>query len=244
MRLSVTFETDELILPVQYERALQGLIYHSLSNPELVAFLHERGFTYNKRTFKLFTFSKLQGKCSYNPKRKTLTFNGDVKWIVSSALPEFIQDLGQALLLEERLELYNQSVKVKEMTYHHSEITESVCRVNMLSPITVASTFDAEGGRKVTQYYSPHDIVFSPMIEKNLKRKYAAFTNEENDDLFEISPVTVSYRHKVITKFKGTIINAWGGTYELRSSPKLLTFAYQVGLGSRNSAGFGLFELV
>lgn len=242
--MSVTFETKNLTLPVQYERVLQGLIYRSLSNPELSAFLHERGFTYNKRTFKLFTFSKLQGRCTYNPKGKTLTFNGDVRWRVSSALPEFIQDLGQALLLEGKLQLHNQSVKVKEMTYLNLKITESVCRVNMLSPITVASTFDAEGGRKVTQYYSPYDVVFSPMVEKNLKRKYEAFTDKECDNRFEISPVSVTRQHKVITTFKGTIINAWGGTYELRSSPELLTFAYQVGLGSRNSAGFGLFELI
>lgn len=244
MRLTIMLQTNNLTLPVQYESILQGLIYRSLSNPKLAAFLHNQGYAYHKRSFKMFAFSKLIGKGRYKRENKTLTFNGDVKWHVSSALEPFIQDLGQAFLLENSLQLHDQHVFVKELTYHHPKVTSSTCRIRMLSPITVASTFEADDGGKVTQYYSPYDVVFSPMVEKNLKRKYEAFTNKVCDDPFEIIPISVKRKDKVVTKFKGTIINAWGGTYELRATPKLINFAHQVGLGGRNSAGFGLFEVI
>jgi CRISPR/Cas system endoribonuclease Cas6 (RAMP superfamily) len=34
------------------------------------------------------------------------------------------------------------------------------------------------------------------------------------------------------------------GEYQLEGSPELLNFALGVGLGARNSAGFGLFDVV
>ncbi|NLK01119.1 MAG: CRISPR-associated endoribonuclease Cas6, partial [Clostridia bacterium] len=62
MRLKVTFSAKEgqLSIPVNYQHALQGLIYNSLDGDEKFnTFLHEHGFRYEKRSFKLFTYSRL-----------------------------------------------------------------------------------------------------------------------------------------------------------------------------------------
>ncbi|WP_054950068.1 CRISPR-associated endoribonuclease Cas6 [Numidum massiliense] len=244
MRLHVVLEANKLTIPVQYEQIMQGVIYRSLSNPKLTSFLHDSGFQYNKRSFKMFTFSKLLGAGAYDRETRKLTFDGELKWQVSSALPAFIHDLGQALLLEPSLQLHQQDILVKEVTYRNPTITSATCKIKMLSPITVASTYVGQDGKKLTHFFAPDDLAFSHMVKENLLRKYTAFTGETRTDDFVIRPLSVSRQHKVVTKFKGTIINAWGGIYEVQSTPRMLTFAHQVGLGSRNSAGFGLFELL
>ncbi|WP_246258408.1 CRISPR-associated endoribonuclease Cas6 [Kroppenstedtia pulmonis] len=245
IRLSVVLEAEDLKIPVQYQQTLQGLIYRSLSNPELATFLHDQGYLFNeKRSFKMFTFSRLFGKSVYDSRQRMLTFQGVLRWHISSALTEFIQNLGQAFLLQPAIQLSDQDVTVKEVTYSNSSITSSNCRIRMLSPITVASTFQSTDGKKVTHFFSPDDLVFSHMIEENLKRKYKAFTGQDCTDSFQITPLSVTRKDKVVTKFKGIIINAWAGTYEIRSTPQMLTFAYQAGLGGRNSQGFGMFEVL
>jgi CRISPR-associated endoribonuclease Cas6 len=48
-------------LPLYYQHLLQGVVYRSLENEQLAAFLHDKGFRQGKRSFKLFTFSRLFG---------------------------------------------------------------------------------------------------------------------------------------------------------------------------------------
>ncbi|RKX92249.1 MAG: CRISPR-associated endoribonuclease Cas6, partial [Spirochaetes bacterium] len=42
----------------------------------------------------------------------------------------------------------------------------------------------------------------------------------------------------------GTIIKGWTGTFVLNGNRKILKLAYYTGLGSKNSQGFGMFEVV
>ena len=39
-------------------------------------------------------------------------------------------------------------------------------------------------------------------------------------------------------------LTAYSGTYELFGERKYLDFLYQTGLGSKNSQGFGMFEIM
>ena len=60
MRLKITLSSAQqpLTLPLQYNHILQAFIYDNIS-AELAAFLHEKGYAYEKRQFKLFVFSNL-----------------------------------------------------------------------------------------------------------------------------------------------------------------------------------------
>lgn len=44
--------------------------------------------------------------------------------------------------------------------------------------------------------------------------------------------------------FKGTVIKGWTGLYELSLPEPLFQIAYDTGLGSKNSQGFGMVEVV
>ena len=47
-----------------------------------------------------------------------------------------------------------------------------------------------------------------------------------------------------MTKYQGNYITAWYGKYLISGKRKYLDFLYQAGLGSKNSQGFGMFEII
>jgi CRISPR-associated endoribonuclease Cas6 len=59
-----------------------------------------------------------------------------------------------------------------------------------------------------------------------------------------IKPLRVNKRNEVIAIFKGTVIKGWTGIYELQLPEPYFSLAYDAGLGSKNSQGFGMVEVV
>ncbi|MBX6764787.1 MAG: CRISPR-associated endoribonuclease Cas6, partial [Rubrobacteraceae bacterium] len=66
------------------------------------------------------------------------------------------------------------------------------------------------------------------------------------EDLKEASirPYQVRSADQKVLRFKGTVVKGWMGLYELRMPRPYLQLAYDTGLGSKNSAGFGMFEVI
>ena len=60
----------------------------------------------------------------------------------------------------------------------------------------------------------------------------------------KIQPIQISAKDKFVTKYKQSYITGWYGIYKLIGERKYLDFLYQVGLGGKNSQGFGMFELL
>lgn len=246
MRLYIKMRpaAGKLILPVYYQEILQGFIYHTLQNKQFASFLHNKGYQYGKRSYKLFSFSRLDGILKFNRESKTISFENEVILQVSSILDRFIKDLGQSLLTLPSMHLNGQQVIIEEVRCSKPPVLASQHIVRTLSPITIYSTYEKQDGRKITQFFSPYDIAFSHLIEENLKKKYEAFYGTKADGEFHIRPVKVGRKDKVVTRFKDFVINAWLGQYEISGSPELLQFAYEVSIGGRNSQGFGMIELV
>lgn len=243
MRLFVKFSIPgALTLPINYQQMLQGFIYRSIGDEQFSAFMHEEGFLYEKRHFKLFTFSRLIGKCKVEPIQKTITFYDHIRWQVSSCIPKFIQELGQGWLMKSDLHWNGHPIEIEELQYQLARISEASCKIRMLSPITVHSTYPSHDGKKTTQYFTPKDPAFAHLISENIIKKYKSFYGQSPDSRLEIKTVQVGHKDKVVTRFKGFVIEGWNGLYELHGSPDILNFAYSVGLGDRNSQGFGMFE--
>jgi CRISPR-associated endoribonuclease Cas6 len=246
MRLTITMSGRDhpITLPLHYQQQLQGLLYHSLQNPKFAHFLHEVGFRKEKRSFKLFTFSRLFGPHQLDQKRKTIMFYDEFHWHVGTILPELTQELGEYLLLCSDVQLGGQAVEVKRIDVENREIKEREIEIEMLSPLTVYSTYETVDGSKKTQFFSPYDEVFSHLVELNFRNKFEAYYGVPPKERLFIEPIRVIEKHKVVTNFKGFYITAWLGHYRLRSSPSNLTFVYRVGIGGRNSQGFGMFRLL
>jgi CRISPR-associated endoribonuclease Cas6 len=62
MRIEVILISQTpLRLPRSYNHIIQGVIYSNLE-PVLAKFLHQEGFNYGRRRFRLFTFSRILGR--------------------------------------------------------------------------------------------------------------------------------------------------------------------------------------
>jgi CRISPR-associated endoribonuclease Cas6 len=111
----------------------------------------------------------------------------------------------------------------------------------MKTPIVVYSTDQVT---KYTDYYSPTDQEFYEGIQQNAYNKYTAYYGVEPDSYIEIQKIQNSVAKKMVTKYQGHYIIAWYGEYILSGKRKYLDFLYQVGIGAKNSQGFGMIEML
>ena len=127
------------------------------------------------------------------------------------------------------LELYDYTVEERQLL------------IRMKSPVTVYAT-DLKSEK--TWYFSPDEEPFCKMINDNFYRKYQAYYGMAPTSGIQLGICENSMPKKLVTRYKGTFITAWYGTYKLSGERKYLDFLYQTGLGAKNAQGFGMFEIL
>jgi len=215
-----------LALPIHYNHLLQAMIYRSLDEA-LAEWLHNRGYCYGKRRFKLFTFSRLLSQSRrYDPKKGTITFTGPVRLKVGSVDVELLESLAVHLVRHREVKLNGTLCHFTAVEVEMPVRASGPLAVRTLSPIVVYSTLkDASGGKK-TYYYNPWEREFQEKILENLGRKWAALHGSGKPPPME-----------------GAYIKGWTGIYELYLPEPYFSLAYDAGLGSKNSQGFGMVEV-
>ena len=241
MRLTLEFNSDnDICLPIHHNHCVQSFLYRNIS-PELGKFLHDHGFTSGKRRFKMFTFSRIYGK--YKLIRDKINFHPPTSLLISSPLDRFINELGNTLLKNTNLELLGNKIHIESIRVHPEPEIKDEIKIKMLSPLTVYSTLTTGDGKKKTYYYSPYESEFEELIDRNLRKKYEAlYRKKPRARKLKIKPL--GKPKEKILKYRDTIIKGWLGTFLLNGNKKLLKLAYDAGLGSKNSQGFGMFEVV
>jgi len=242
MRFCVEFKLPKPIsLPTSYNHAVQGIIYSSMSG-ELREFLHEKGFEYCKRRFKLFTFSRLLGP--FKKEGSAFIFNGKVRLWISSPVEKVISELANAFLRSSEVNLCGNKLSVASIEIPRRPNLDDrlICRT--LSPITVYSTLRKADGSKKTYYYSPFEDEFNELLTKNLVKKASIIAGKEVSGEVRVKPLRKRSCREVICNFKGTIIKAWEGLFRVEGDRVLLEAMYEAGLGCKNSSGFGMVEVV
>lgn len=249
MRIRFDFELPgrKITLPINYNYLVQAMIYKNISE-RLADFLHARGFVYEKRQFKLFTFSKLFGEYRIKkrgPKETTIDFFSGFYFYLSSSYEEILQEFANRMVSGTTLILGNQQIYTSSVEVMLPPVFRNgVTTIKMLSPMTMRSTLQKKDGTKKTYYYSPLEKEFSSLVQKNILKKYYSFTgcHPENPGL-EISPLYFSEkRNSHLVLYKDFVIEGYSGIFRLKGNAELKQFAYDVGLGERNSQGFGMFE--
>lgn len=242
MRIEINLSPETpLILPKSHNHLLQGVIY-SLLDPLLRRRLHKEGYPYEKRRFKLFTFSRLLGKVKMF--REYFQFNPPLKLIISSPKDEILQSLAEGLLKSPEIILGKNTVYIDSINVAARPSFNHKVTIKMLSPITIRSTLYGADGSKKSYYYSPFEKEFCRLIKENLRKKYKIVFNKNlgNDFEFSIKPKKVPPSCEKIIIYKGTVIKAWMGIYEIKGNPEVIVLSYDTGLGAKNSQGFGCWE--
>lgn len=143
-----------LMLPIHYNHIVQAMIYDSLDE-EVGDFLHEKGFTYGKRSFKMFTFSRLMATYNIDKEKEKIIFKGPVSLVVTSPYRDFCTSLANGLLLRSTVRLGNTNMQVTNVSFAKDTICEEKIKIRTLSPIVVYSTLIRPDGRKYTCYFEP-----------------------------------------------------------------------------------------
>jgi CRISPR-associated endoribonuclease Cas6 len=247
MRVVLNFSSSKpLKLSIHYQSSLMGLLYKQLSDPIFQKFIHNEGYSYQGRVYKNFSFSRIHGKFHLNKKSKEINFESPFSFVVCSPIDEFLHDLIRTLIQSESLRLGTQEIRFESAHIMPAIKDSSKIRIKMLSPLVNYSTLTHPNGLKHTHYYKPAEVLFSKMVEENLKRKYFSYhgmDEEINQSPFLIKADRVTEKNKIITYFRKTVIEGWMGIYELDGHPALLQWAYHTGLGSKNSMGFGCVDV-
>ena len=242
MRIKINLSAEtHLILPKSHNHLLQGFIY-SLLDPLLRKRLHKEGYPYEKRRFKLFTFSRLLGKVKMF--KEYFQFNPPLKLIISSPKDEILQSLAEGLLKSPEVILGKNTVYIDSINVAARPSFNHKVTIKMLSPVTIRSTLYGADGSKKSYYYSPFEKEFCRLIKENLRKKYKIVFNKNlgHDFEFSIKPQKVPPSSEKIIIYKGTVIKAWMGIYEIKGNPEVIALSYDTGLGAKNSQGFGCWE--
>ena len=75
---------EEIILPIQYQHILQSALLAWIDDSTYQTFLHDTGFSLGKRSYKLYTFSKIYGKFELDTRNKKIIFRDAIHLYLSS----------------------------------------------------------------------------------------------------------------------------------------------------------------
>jgi len=257
MRLRIRFHLNQnAVLPVDHQHELQGVVYNLLraSDPEFARFLHDEGYATSEegsKRFKLFVYSGLRtarhqrriegGRLHLSP--------GSVEWLLASPRTDFLTHSATGLLsagTQIRVGSADLTITGVEAlpVPAFAEQTAFTC----LSAI-VASVPQKD---KPALYLRPAENAaeFSENVRANLLRKYRLLHDAEPADDRLVLTFKPEYladpKHHNGTKlvtFKQIQIRGAFAPFTLSGSTELMEVAWSCGLGSMNSAGFGMVEV-
>ena len=238
MHLFLTISFDQgLILPVNYNHLVQAFIYQSIDN-KLAQFLHEQGYAYEKRTFRMFAVSRLMGKSTFHKETGHIHFHHHARLVISSPLEQFCDSLATNLLTRSEARLGKSMIHIDSIEAKQFKASDHQLPVRTLSPVVAYSTLTRADGRKYTCYFQPGESEFEQVVYNNLLKKHFVLHGVSAiNDHFDLQPVRQPKMH--IVKYKDTVIKGYAADMNLCGDPSLLQTALDCGLGSKNAQGFG-----
>lgn len=240
MQFYLTFRTDNLTIPFACQYQMQSMLYALLrQDAEYGQTVHPTDQPREGLLFTPFCFGQFTGNKTIHPERKEMTFTGRIHWEIRTADDRVARALCRVLKPNLTLTLFHQTLVLESAELDERKITSHQCRIRMLTPMLA---FERTEDKK-TVFYNPLCQEFSLMITGNFCRKYQVMRGERPEEV-QIEALSVGKRDKAVTSYKGTWFTGWKGGYLLTGKPEHLTFLYDSGLGQRNAAGFGLFEVV
>ncbi|MDI9623603.1 MAG: CRISPR-associated endoribonuclease Cas6 [Candidatus Aenigmatarchaeota archaeon] len=217
------------------------MIYYKIADKDLAMELHKSD------DYKFFTFSEFYVMKRRALKDYLLAENGEIGLYISSPNEEFIKNLVEGFLTNPHVTFLNKKMWVEKVALLRKPKIKKRMKFRTLSPIIVRTLKEKNG--KLKQWdLNPADLKFYENLQKNLINKYTAFHGEyKGDEYMKIFPETRSIKRKRIKVPKEgaeTYHRAYHMRFEIEADPRLLEFAYDCGLGEKNSMGFGMVAKV
>ena len=224
MRIRIIFHAKSISLPIEYRHVIQGCIYNLLNKDNYSDYIHDE-LSINK-----FCFSKLFG--NHKIMNGKIVFYDLYELYVSSIHKELIELLMERLRIN-RIMLLNQEIDFVEIYEDKTIIDREEIRIKTLSPVTIHIKDDNN-----TIYFNPDSINYNELLNDNFCNKIGI----DSMELFYLKDF--KNVKKVISKYKGFIIEGYEFEATIVSDSDTLNLLYNVGLGNKNSIGFGFINLL
>ena len=245
IKINLIKDQGSLTIPKNYNHYLQAMIYKTIRNYEMKTFVHDYGYANEKRVYRGFCFSGIQGKVRVLP--EYLVFENRVHLYISAYHTEFLQEILQSFLEADEVMIANQRLNVVGVEVSKTPNFVVSDTVRLLSPLMIYSTLeDKEKQIKSRYFYAPDHPQFSEQLRQNLVRKALAIAGKDLSDaqLKIVVAEKVSPKHKRIIRYKSTNYVAWYTPLKLQGDSELKEIAYATGLGSKNAIGLGFTQFI
>lgn len=241
MRLEIILKgKNNFKVPFNYNHILSAIIYNKIADLNFANELH------SSKSFKFFTFSQI-----YIPKRRIvkdgiIAKDGVISFYISSPNDFLIKSLVDGFLEDLEISFQNQKLTIQKIEALKTPEFSSKSEFKTLAPIIVRTKKEIDGELKIWDL-SPSDKFFKS-LENNLIKKYIKFNNlTKTDKKINIYSDMNFVKRKRISINKGnatTHHRAYMMDLILEGDLDLIEFAYDVGIGEKNSMGFGMVKLL
>ncbi|ABQ86375.1 MULTISPECIES: CRISPR-associated endoribonuclease Cas6 [Methanobrevibacter] len=241
MRLEIILKgKNNFKVPFNYNHILSAIIYNKIADLNFANELH------SSKSFKFFTFSQI-----YIPKRRIvkdgiIAKDGVISFYISSPNDFLIKSLVDGFLEDLEISFQNQKLTIQKIEALKTPEFSSKSEFKTLAPIIVRTKKEINGELKIWDL-APSDKFFKS-LENNLIKKYIKFNNlTKTDKKINIYSDMNFVKRKRISINKGnatTHHRAYMMDLILEGDLDLIEFAYDVGIGEKNSMGFGMIKLL
>jgi CRISPR-associated endoribonuclease Cas6 len=232
--------TKEASIPWSYRSDLTRLIYRLIgrSDKSYASWLHDEGYEKGGKVYRLFVYSDLQF-APIQVSSSGLKSKGCIVWQLASPDERFIKAvIGGVKLQGNKLDLFGSTFDVLDTLQTELPKTKENPTFRTVSPVVV-SIQEGKGGTPA--YLNPEDQRFTQALERNLFSKWEAY-KKKPIEVKDFGIRTWEPKSKLVPTFDINV-RAWNLKLQMWGSDQLIRFAYDSGLGERNSQGFGMIEI-
>ncbi|GJM36444.1 MAG: CRISPR-associated endoribonuclease [Saprospiraceae bacterium] len=251
MRLILTLDhKPNQVLPINYQWLIASWIYRTLekADAEFSNWLHENGFGYQGKQYKLFTFGSLNPKWYQIDKRaKAIVLEkAPTTLCLSFYADEAIQHFIMGLFKDQHFSLQSSRFQA-DFTVSGIEMLpkpqfQESMQFRLLTPICISQQVE---GQKYADYLHPEDEGYAELLMQNLLHKQSALRQQatpgpshtEIDFPYDFQ-LRSTPRSKLLT-IKGIQVRGFLYDFELAAPAALLELGYYAGFGEKNS-GLGM----
>lgn len=237
LKISLTSNNSNYLIPYNYNYILSAIIYRKIANLDLAAKLHF------SKDFKFFTFSQIYFSKWKRNKQGFISLDGKLSFYISSPNEQLIKSLVEGHLENTEVSFKGNKLLVEQIELLKKPKFMKKMRMKTMSPISASIKREVDGKLKIWDL-GPGDERFYEGVQKNLINKYVTFYGDYDDNKWiKIKPDMKTAKKRRI-EIKGDFHRGYMMKFEIEADPRLIEFAYDCGLGERNSMGFGMLEAI
>ena len=237
LKISLTSNNGNYLIPYNYNHILSAIIYRKIADLDLAAKLHF------SKDFKFFTFSQIYFSDWKRTKKGIISKDGKLYFCISSPNEQLIKSLVEGHLESTEVDFKGKKLLVEQIELLKSPSFKENMKLKTMSPVSASIKREIDGKLKIWDL-GPGDERFYESVQKNLVNKYTSFYGDYDGDRWvRIKPNMKTAKRRRI-EIKGDFHRGYMMEFEMEADPRLVEFAYECGLGERNSMGFGMVDTI